>query len=366
MKISIGCRLRGTPWGGVNSAMLALADELSARGHQVCFDLDPPDLDVILMVEPSSQSESASFTHVEILRYLLFTNHRSIVVHRINNSSEARDDPGREFNRFRIQANREVADHTVFISRWLYDRYCESGFASPPWSIVLNGGDTRLWHPGTSRKRGRKLRLVTHHWSANRKKGFDIYERLDEMLGAADWADRVAFTYVGRLPEGFRFRHSRYVEPLAGEALGEELRQHDVYVTAAMNEAAGMHHIEGALCGLPLLYRVSGALPEYCAGYGVGFTPDSFDVKLAQMIDTHEPLLPKMMDYPHTARRMCDDYLRLFEGLMDQRQEILKRRRRWRLLRHWLRHAVAGARRRFFSRVRSDVACGEPMERHRA
>ena len=341
MKISIGYRLRQNPWGGVNSAMLALADELSARGHEVCFDLNPSDLDVILMVEPSSQSESTSFTHVEILRYLLLTNRRSVVVHRINNSSEAREDPDKEFNKFRIQANREVADHTVFISRWLHDRYRESGFASPRWSVILNGGDTRLWHPGPPRKRGGKLRLVTHHWSANLKKGFDIYERLDEMLGAGDWADRIAFTYVGRLPEGFRFRHSRHVEPLAGEALGEELRRHDVYLTAAVNEAAGMHHIEGALSGLPLLYRESGALPEYCAGYGIGFTADNFDGKLSKIIDTYDAWLPRMMNYAHTAQRMCDDYLRLLESLLDQRQEILKRRRRWRSLWYWVRHAVA-------------------------
>lgn len=348
MKISIGYRLRRTPWGGGNSAMLALADELSARGHQVCFDLNPPDLDVILLVEPDSQSESTSFTHVQILRYLLFTNHRSIVVHRINNSSEARDDPGGEFNGFRIQANREVADHTVFISRWLHDRYCESGFASPRWSVILNGGDTRLWHPGPPRKRGRKLRLVTHHWSGSLKKGFDIYERLDEMLGSGDWADRIEFTYVGCLPEGFRFRHSRHVEPLAGEALGEEIRRHDVYLTAAVNEAAGMHHIEGALSGLPLLYRESGALPEYCAGYGIGFSADDFDAKLANMIDTYEAWLPKVTNYGHTAQRMCDGYVGLFEDLLDQRREILKPRRRWRSLRYWLRHAVARRRFRFF------------------
>jgi len=180
-----------------------------------------------------------------------------------------------------------------------------------------------------------------------RKKGFDIYERLDEMLGAPDWADRIAFTYVGRLPEGFRFRHSRYVEPLAGEALGEELRQHDVYLTAAVNEAAGMHHIEGALCGLPLLYRRSGALPEYCAGYGIGFSPDDFDAKLAKMIATYDAWAPKMATYPHTAQRMCDGYLGLFESLLDQRREILKRRRRWRSLRYWVRHAVARGTFRF-------------------
>ena len=35
-----------------------------------------------------------------------------------------------------------------------------------------------------------------------------------------------------------------------------------------------MHHIEGALCGLPILFRNSGSLPEYCKKYGVSFDGD--------------------------------------------------------------------------------------------
>ncbi len=73
-KVSIGLKLRDTAWGGGNQAMRALAEYLAAQDVDVVFDLDASDIDVILLVEPNSQSESTSFTHVEILRYLLFTN----------------------------------------------------------------------------------------------------------------------------------------------------------------------------------------------------------------------------------------------------------------------------------------------------
>ena len=37
--------------------------------------------------------------------------------------------------------------------------------------------------------------------------------------------------------------------------------KHDLYISASINEPAGMHHIEGLLCGLPIIYRDNGALP---------------------------------------------------------------------------------------------------------
>ena len=78
------------------------------------------------------------------------------------------------------------------------------------------------------------------------------------------WRDASRFTYVGNLPKGFAFKNSRYVPPLDGEALAAELRSHHVYVTGSQNEPGGNHQNEGALCGLPLIYRTSGCLPEYC------------------------------------------------------------------------------------------------------
>ena len=49
-----------------------------------------------------------------------------------------------------------------------------------------------------------------------------------------------------------------------GKELANELRKHDIYITGSKNEPSGNHHMEGALCGLPILYVNSGALPEYC------------------------------------------------------------------------------------------------------
>jgi hypothetical protein len=237
------------------------------------------------------------------------------------------------FNKFRISAN-NIADHTIFVSHWLHDRYVESGFQSPYVSIILNGGDPEQWK---KRKPGppKILSIVTHHWSSNANKGFDIYKQLDEMLLSQKWSERVSFTYVGRIPDGFIFKASSYISPLSGEALARELRQHDIYLTASKNDAGGMHQIEGALCGLPLLYRESGGSPEYCIGFGISFSDDNFEEKLSHMLETYDFWESKMKGYPHTAENMSEQYYKLFLNLLARRDEIIARRK-WSRRLPWL------------------------------
>ena len=56
-----------------------------------------------------------------------------------------------------------------------------------------------VFHPkgGVIWNKQEPFRLVTHHWSSNFLKGFDVYQRLDEMLGIDPWRGRFEFTYVG-------------------------------------------------------------------------------------------------------------------------------------------------------------------------
>ncbi len=328
MNVSIGINLQSGPWGGGNQFGRALARYLGDKGVNVSYDLKAPDLDIIILAEPDAKLAISSYSHKDILKYLLFCNHRCLVVHRINNSSEAKNDETRNFNKFRLVANK-IADHTVFVSKWVHERYVEAGFNSPHYRIILNGGDPALWQRKRQSERTGKLKLVTHHWSSHPNKGFDIYKKLDEMLGLSPWFRQVSFTYIGRVPHGLHFENSRYVEQMSGSKLAEEIKMHDVYLTASKNEAGPMHCIEGALCGLPLLYHESGALPEYCSGFGISFTEEYFEQKLQEMIETYDRWADRIKDYPYNAERTCEYYYDLFIELLGKREEILRRRKWW-------------------------------------
>jgi glycosyltransferase involved in cell wall biosynthesis len=117
---------------------------------------------------------------------------------------------------------------------------------------------------------------------------------------------------------------------MQGETLARELSSHHVYVTASLNEPAGMHHIEGAMCGLPLLYRRSGALPEYCDGFGVTFDGQDFMAALQQMLKQYASYAQRTANYSRTASHMCEEYIALFDRMLAQRNAILDSRHLWR------------------------------------
>lgn len=329
MKVAVGCVVKDGPWGGGNQFARAVVDSLLAAGHSVVHDLDGGDIDVALLLDPRRSHPTVTFRGPELVRHLL-RHPRTLVVHRINECDERKGT--RTMNR-RLKLVNYLADHTVFIGAWLekLDLWRrEDGHGA---SVILNGADPSVFHPrghvpwdGTE-----PLKLVTHHWGGNELKGFDVYRRLDAMMAEPEWRGRVEFTYVGNLPKGFAFANARHLPPLSGQALGDALRGHHVYVTASVNEPAGMHHIEGALCRLPLLYRDSGALPEYCDGFGERFTgPQDFEAALRRMMEGYSGWLARMGGYDRTARRMGDDYVRLFEQLVAGREAVLARRRLWR------------------------------------
>ena len=88
MKISIGTKIKDGPWGGGNLFAINLSNFLKSNGHQVVYDLNDNDIDLILITEPRKTSESSAFTHVDVQKYKKFVNSKAIVVHRINECDE--------------------------------------------------------------------------------------------------------------------------------------------------------------------------------------------------------------------------------------------------------------------------------------
>jgi hypothetical protein len=319
VRIALGQRIADGPWGGGNQFAKALAQAAEARGDTVVFGLDEPDLDLILVTDPRARNPLVTFTPGQVMRRLA-RDPRPVVVHRINECDERK---GTRTINARLRLANACADHTVFIGSWLK---ALDVWRHGPCSVILNGADTAVFNAaGQVPWDGRgPLRLVTHHWGGHALKGFDAYRLLDALHGAG----RVEFTYVGNLPAGTSFRFANVVKPLSGDALAAELKRHHAYVTASVNEPAGMHHIEGALCGLPLLYRRSGALPEYCAGYGEQFAgPGDLGDALARLEARYRDHRAALAAYPHTAERMAGQYLSLFDRLVAEAPALRARRR---------------------------------------
>lgn len=324
MKVSIGMKLQPGPFGGGNQFGQALIDFLQQKEVAVYTDLNQSDLDLVLLTEPRPR-QSSSFGDQDIFFYRR-RNLRTIFIHRINECDERKgtDNVNKILRRATL-----LADHTVFVSTWLRDLHLAQDLRPLSSSVILNGSDTRIFNANgyTVWNREGPLRLVTHHWGASWSKGFDIYKWLDDQLEDSDFQSRYDFTYIGNLPQGFRFRNAKYIPPLSGYELAATIRQNHVYVTASRNEPGSNHQNEGALCGLPLLYINSGGMGEYANGYGIPFEPSNFPEKLEAMKETYHDWVTIMKNYPHTAQQTCQQYYELFLELLNNRDQVLGKRR---------------------------------------
>jgi glycosyltransferase involved in cell wall biosynthesis len=131
---------------------------------------------------------------------------------------------------------------------------------------------------------------------------------------------KISFTYIGNAPKEFTFRNSSVVAPLSGIDLGEALREHHVYVTGSRNEPGSMHQVEGMMCGLPVVFRDSGALPEYCEGFGEIFNgPEDVEEALQRMFENYAKWRGKIDQVSLSSDNMALGHYKLFQDLTRER-----------------------------------------------
>jgi glycosyltransferase involved in cell wall biosynthesis len=152
--------------------------------------------------------------------------------------------------------------------------------------VIYNPCDARIFSPeGRVRfDRGRKTRLVSVSWSSNARKGAAVYRWLEDSLDP----DRYELTFIGNATE--TFRRARHLPPLPSRELADELRRHDVFVTATENDAYSNALVEALSCGLPAIYLDSGGSGEAVKQAGFPFrAKEEIPELLERLVDEYEP-----------------------------------------------------------------------------
>mgnify|MGYP000963468013 CR=1 FL=1 len=314
LKISMNVEYQNGPWGGGNLFIANLKDFLESKGNEVIFDLFDPEIDIILIIDPRMLSENVTYSIKDIEFYIKNINKSCKVVHRINECDERKNTSG--INEYYINANK-VANFTVFVSHWLMNIYIREGFSSPNSNVIMSGSNKKVFNRNRRKiwKESEPLRIVTHHWGNNFNKGFDIYSYLDESI-YEKYKNEIIFTYIGNLNTDINFKSTKVLEPAYGKNLAALIKENHIYLTASINEPSGNHHIEGAQCGLPILYRNSGGIPEFTKGYGVEFDGiGDFFSSLEKIKNNYSELFKKLEDYPFNSQDMSKEYLELFQRI---------------------------------------------------
>jgi hypothetical protein len=290
------------PWGGGSKVLKSIVEECISRNHTVRFSNDPPEdkrFDILFCMDPRSECG---------LSYLDLVDKRriegSLIVQRIGDLGTH----GKPDLTSLVRQTSSLSDVLIFPSEWskniLKSRTSSRVIHNAPLDCFFNSNRLK-------KSPSEKLRIVTHHWSNNVMKGFDVYRELDKFCRNSNDFE---FTFIGRCPQDVQL--TNHIQPLDASGLVHELQRHHIYLTASKQEAGANHVLEAMAMGLPVLYHEDGgSINEYCEGRGSIY--GNFE-ELKQILRDDrkvEGLLSSFESYSRNSTTMAKEYVDFLESL---------------------------------------------------
>jgi hypothetical protein len=142
-----------------------------------------------------------------------------------------------------------------------------------------------------------------------------VYEAVDRLIAEGRLPD-TQLVVIGRWPADIQWKTAELHPPTHGPDLARKLRTCHAYITASTWEPCGMHHVEGAQCGLPLLYHADGGgINEAGEKYGIEFRDDVVGAITAMRQD-YGRKREQVLDQMPSGDRMCIDYAAVIQRLL--------------------------------------------------
>ena len=250
-KIHILVKFVDSPWGGANQFLLALREQFRREG---IYAENPFDAQMLLF---------NSFPYkikvlLDIAERVKRSNPDCVLVHRVDGPIAKVRGSSVKIDKLIYKFNELYADGTVFISNFSRRENKKLGIKQNKYeTVILSACDPDIFNTeGKSPLSKGKIKLIASSWSANMRKGFKVYQYLDQHLDF----DKYEMTFVGNSPVWFN--NIRHIEPLPSDKLAGLLKESDIYITASMYEPFGQGVLEALSCGLPGVVRAGNGYLE--------------------------------------------------------------------------------------------------------
>ena len=308
MKVYINRKPVVGPWGGGNKTVTKLAEKLEDHGVDVVYTLQP-DIGLIFCFNP--RPNDLGEWYGDFLKYR--EAHGAKIIQRVGDLG-THSKP--HLTRL-VQQSTPMSDFVIFPSDWAK---AWLQFEKNNSKIIYNRPLALFHEKKKNLSIDKKIKIITHHWSTNEKKGFDAYKIFDRHIKQDP---RYEFVYVGRLPDGLTFQNSTHIQPVSSDILASMLPENHIYLTASIEEAGANHVLEAMASGLPVVYdRSGGSIVDYCKDYGEGY--DSFEEmikKIDKVLDKYKLYKDKVMSYNDTIDETIDSYIDIILSMFQKERE---------------------------------------------
>jgi len=280
-----------TPYGGGNISVFYIIKYVCSRykDFDVTYELEP-NIKMYLIIDPFKDFNNSfkKYDIHDIVDHRNLHNPTGKIIIRVNDCDKTRIiSDATKTREYQIIHHFHNIDYFVFNSQFICDYYNErfksNGFnLVNNYSIITNGCDQKLFD-NKPKLITDTVKIVTHHWSNNMNKGYQLYYDLWKYTQTN--TTNIEFVFIGKnVP--LMFKAVPINGPFVGAELSAELNQSHIYITDSAYDSCPNHVIEAISCGLPILYsnRVGGA-KELCtmSPHKIGEMYNSFDELLEKI-----------------------------------------------------------------------------------
>lgn len=304
MKIHILFKFKESASGGGNQFLKAL------RNYFISIDSytdTPQDADVILYNSHQFISEL-----VAVKQQLP----DKIFVHRVDGPIRLYNSMNDKRDSITNIANKYIADGTIFQSNWSKERNYEMGLKKNNFeTTILNAPDPEIFNRDgkVAFSMNRKIKLIATSWSANMKKGFEVYKWIDENLDF----NKYEMTFVGNSP--VKFKNIIQKKPMNSKQLAKELKNNDIFITASQKDPCSNSLIEALHCGLPAVGLNDGGHTEIICNSGEVFNQKEEIPELIERIVNNYETYQKNINLP-TIDEVGELYFNFLKSIYDKKK----------------------------------------------
>jgi lipopolysaccharide biosynthesis glycosyltransferase len=251
------------------------------NNFKIIYELQD-NINLYLIIDPFKDNKFKKYSLEEVIIHRNTYNKHGKIIIRVNDCDITRPNlhPERSREKAIIKNSSEI-NYYIFNSKFIKNHY--NKFINIDNSTVIyNGCDTTIFYPKLFLKPN-KYRIVTHHWSDNMNKGYQMYYDLWNIIKKSE---NYEFVFIGQnVPE--MFKNVPIIGPYVGLELSNAIRDCHIYITDSIYDSCPNHVIEAISCGLPILYRKhEGGARELC---------ELFPKKIAESYNNLEELFEKLI-----------------------------------------------------------------------
>lgn len=297
MKLHILYTFHDNPWGGGNQFLKTLKNYLEALEK---YSFNYREADFILF--------NSFHNLVQVVKL-----HRKFpwktFIHRIDGPVSKARGHNSSIDKLIFHLASNLADGVVFQSQKCLEGSLEIGYVKTGRETVIhNTTDQSIFYPATDKTAGKPIKIIANSWSPNLRKGFDIYQYLDDHLDFTQFQ----FTFIGNTP--VKFNNIHHIDPILSKEIAPYLRDADIFLSASRLESCSNSVLEALSCGLPVLYRTGSGNEEIVKDAGLSFSNGP------EAIDAIEKL---MKDYDNFY---CKIHIPKTEAIVEQYYHFIKER----------------------------------------